>query len=145
MPRKVWHNAHMGQTLPIPVIETPVFQLNWEAASQGVPLSALDEFAAYSGFAVKDFLEVVIPARTLKHRRQRNEPLSLDESDRLARVARLYALGVRVFGDPNKARRWLSKPKERFEGSSPLARMRTELGGRQVEEMLYQIYEGMFA
>ena len=88
---------------------------------------------------------MVIPARTLKHRRQRQEPLSMDESDRLVRVARLYGLGVKVFGNPDKARRWLSKPKERFDGRSPLAMMRTGLGGSAVEEMLYQIDEGMFA
>ena len=70
---------------------------------------------------------------------------NLDESDRLARVARIFELGVRVFGNPDKARRWLSKPKARFEEHSPIAMMRTELGGRQVEEMLYQIDEGMFA
>jgi putative toxin-antitoxin system antitoxin component (TIGR02293 family) len=145
MPRRLWHNAFMSQTLPVPVVQPPVFRLDWAAVERGVPLSALDEFAAYSGFAVKDLLEVVIPARTLKHRRQRQEPFSLDESDRLARVARLYDLGVRVFGNPDKARRWLSKPKHRFAERTPLAMMRTELGGRQVEEMLYQVDEGMFA
>jgi putative toxin-antitoxin system antitoxin component (TIGR02293 family) len=119
--------------------------LDWKAVEQGVPLPALEEFAASSGFALKDLLEVVIPARTLKHRRQRQEPLSLDESDRLARVARVYALAVRVFGNPEKARRWLSKPKIRFDDQTPLAMLRTDLGGRQVEEMLIQIEEGMFA
>jgi putative toxin-antitoxin system antitoxin component (TIGR02293 family) len=135
----------MNQTLPIPVVPAPAFRLDWAEVNQGVPLSALEEFAAFSGFALKDLLEVVIPARTLKHRRQRQESLSLDESDRLARVARLYELGVKVFGNPDKARRWLSKPKHRFEGRSPLAMMRTELGGRGVEEMIYQIDEGVFA
>ena len=42
---------------------------------------------------------MVIPPRTLKHRRQRQEPLNLDESDRLARVARIYELAVKVYGD----------------------------------------------
>jgi len=134
----------MSQTLQIPVVPSP-FILDWKAVEQGVPLPALEEFAASSGFALKDLLEVVIPARTLKHRRQRQESLSLDESDRLARVARVYALAVRVFGNPEKARRWLSKPKIRFDEQTPLAMLRTDLGGRQVEEMLIQIDEGMFA
>jgi len=121
------------------------FQPDWREVERGLPISKLEEFSAYSGFALKDLLEVVIPARTLKHRRQRNEPLSMDESDRLVRVARLYELGVKVFGNPDKARRWLSKPKQRFDGRSPLTMMRTSLGGLAVEEMLYQIDEGMFA
>jgi putative toxin-antitoxin system antitoxin component (TIGR02293 family) len=135
----------MSQVLPIPATVPPPFLLDWRAVEKGVPLSALEEFATYSGFAVKDLLEVVINARTLKHRRQRQEPLSLDESDRLARVAQLYALSLKVFGDAEKARRWLTKPKVRFEERTPLSMMRTELGGRSVEEMLVQIDEGMFA
>lgn len=125
--------------------QSPAFALSWLDIAHGVPLRALEDFSIYSGIALKDLLEVIIPARTLKHRRQRKEPLNLDESDRLARVARLYELAVKVFGDADKARRWLSKPKQRFQELSPVAMMRTELGGRQVEEMLYQIDEGMFA
>jgi putative toxin-antitoxin system antitoxin component (TIGR02293 family) len=135
----------MSQAAAIPVASPPPFSFDWREIERGLPLSVLEEFAAYSGFAVKDFLEVVIPARTLKHRRQRQEPLNLDESDRLARVARLYALAVKVFGNPEKAKHWLTKPKMRFEERTPLAMMHTELGGNGVEEMLYQIDEGVFA
>jgi putative toxin-antitoxin system antitoxin component (TIGR02293 family) len=135
----------MSQTADLPVVSPPPFTFDWREIERGLPLSTLEEFSAYSGIAVKDLLEVVIPARTLKHRRQRQEPLNLDESDRLARVARLWELGVKVFGDPDKARRWLTKPKMRFEERSPLTMMHTDLGSRQVEEMLIQIDEGMFA
>ena len=145
LPQLLWHNVCMGQASPIPPTPSTAFVLDWKDVERGVPVSALEEFAAHSGFALKDLLEVVIPARTLKHRRQRQEPLNLDESDRLARVARVYALAVRVFGNPDKARRWLSKPKIRFNGQAPLSMLRTDLGGRQVEEMLIQIDEGMFA
>ena len=94
---------------------------------------------------MKDLLEVVIPLRTLKHRRQRQERLSPEESDRLARVARLWALGKKIFGNPDKARRWLTKPKIRFEERTPLLMMRTGAGTDAVEEMLIQIDEGYFA
>jgi len=135
----------MGQAAANPVFEPPAFQFDWTAVEKGLPLPTLEEFAAYSGFSMKDLLEVVIPPRTLKHRRQRQEPMSLDESDRLARVARLYELAVHVFGNAGKAQRWLTKPKHRFDERTPLSMMRTELGGRGVEEMLYQIDEGVFA
>ena len=99
----------------------------------------------HSGFSIKQLLEVVIPVRTLKHRRQRLEPLNAEESDRLARVARLWAFAVKVFGNADKARRWLTKPKVRFEDRTPLEMMRTGIGGEAVEEMLGQIEEGYFA
>jgi putative toxin-antitoxin system antitoxin component (TIGR02293 family) len=121
------------------------FQFDWRQVEAGLPLATLDEFAAYSGFSMKELLEVVIPLRTLKHRRQRQEPLNAEESDRLARVARLWELGKKVFGNPDKARRWLTKPKIRFEERTPLAMMRSSAGGDAVEEMLIQIEEGMFA
>ncbi len=145
MPRRLWHNVRMSQLAHTALEPSPAFAFSWLDIAQGVPLRALEDFSIYSGLQLKDLLEVIIPARTLKHRRQRQEPLNLDESDRLARVARLYELAVKVFGDADKARRWLSKPKQRFRELSPVAMMRTELGGRQVEEMLYQIDEGMFA
>jgi len=121
------------------------FIFDWRQVEAGLPLATLEEFVAYSGFPMKDLLEVVIPLRTLKHRRQRQEPLSAEESDRLARVARLWELAVKVFGEPDKARRWLTKPKIRFEERTPLAMMRTGAGTDGVEEMLIQIEEGMFA
>jgi putative toxin-antitoxin system antitoxin component (TIGR02293 family) len=134
----------MSQAVSVPV-QGSALQFDWKTIERGVPLSALEEFAGYSGIGLKELLEVVIPPRTLKHRRERKEPLSLDESDRLARVSRLYDLAVKVFGNPEKARGWLSKSKVRFDERTPLAVMRTETGGRQVEEWLIQIDEGMFA
>lgn len=133
--------AHAAVANPM----SQAFQFGWEQVEQGVPLSALDEFAAYSGIDRKELLEVVIPLRTLKHRKERKEPLSIDESDRLARVARMFELAVKVYGDRTDGRDWLVTPKDRFGGRSPLSLLRTEAGQRAVEEFLYQIDEGVFA
>ena len=135
----------MSQAVPVPPTPSPAFLLDWKDVERGVPVSALEEFATYSGFALKDLLEVVIPARTLKHRRQRREPLSLDESDRLARVARIYELAAKVYGNPDDARKWLAGEKRRFDGKTALAMLRTEAGAQAVEEFLIQIDEGFFA
>jgi putative toxin-antitoxin system antitoxin component (TIGR02293 family) len=135
----------MSQTAAVTLEPSPAFALSWRDIERGVPITLLEEFSAYSGIAMKDLLEVVIPARTLKHRRQRQEPLSLDESDRLARVARIYELAVKVYGDREDGLGWLKHAKDRFSGKSPLALLRTEAGERAVEEFLYQIDEGVFA
>ena len=134
----------MSQTSAVPA-SPPPFEFDWRDVERGLPLSALEEFSAYSGIPVKDLLEVVIPARTLKHRRERKEPLNLDESDRLVRVARMYELAVNVYGDREDGRGWLTHAKECFNERSPLAMLRTEAGERAVEEILYQIDEGVFA
>ena len=144
LPHKMWHNVLMSQSAVIPA-SPPPFTYDWRDIERGLPLSAIDEFSAYSGIPVKDLLEVVIPPRTLKHRRQRKQSLNIDESDRLARVARMYDLAVKVYGDREDGRNWLAGNMRRFEGNTALSMLRTEAGERAVEEFLYQIDEGMFA
>jgi putative toxin-antitoxin system antitoxin component (TIGR02293 family) len=143
MPQKSWHNVFMSQAAT--VTAPPPFTYDWRDIERGLPLSALDEFSAYSGIAVKDLLEVVIPARTLKHRRERKEPLNLDESDRLARVAKMYELAVKVYKDRNDGREWLTSSMRRFDGKTALSMLRTEAGERAVQDFLIQIDEGYFA
>jgi len=115
-----------------------------DSVEAGLPLTAISDFLATSGLQFKDIYEVVIPSRTLKHRRARQEPLNLDESDKFARLVRVYDQTLKVFADKEKALRWLNKPKHRFSERTPIQMLRTELGGRMVEEMLIQIDEGMF-
>ena len=126
-------------------VSVPPFLPDWKDVEKGLPLAALDKFSEYSGIAVKDLLEVVIPLRTLKHRRQRNEPLSIDESDRLARVARIYELAARVYKDRSDGRDWLLRPKRRFDGKTALSMLRTSAGAQAVQDSLIQIDEGYFA
>ena len=88
---------------------------------------------------------LLLPRRTLAHRRARRESLSRDESDRVVRLARIAALGEHVFGEPERSWRWLRAAKRQFQGRSPLQFVATEAGARLVEELLYRIDEGMAA
>jgi putative toxin-antitoxin system antitoxin component (TIGR02293 family) len=117
---------------------------DFTSVEHGIALDELAAFVADSGLGWANVYETVIPSRTLKHRKARNEPLSLDESDRFARLVRLYQFAVKVFGESEQALRWLSLPKDRFDNRTPIQMLRTDIGGRLVEEMLVQIDEGMF-
>ena len=86
--------------------------------------------------------DVIVPLRTLKTRLAKQERLTVAESDRLFRVAHVLALARTVLGDSKKAARWLRKPKERFDGQSPMALVRSSQGVWMVEEMLMQLAEG---
>jgi len=138
-----WHNVPMSHANPVP-ISPPPFTYDWRDVERGLPLSTLQEFSAYSGISMKELLQVVIPARTLKHRRQRNEPLSAEESDRLARVAKIYELAVKVYGNREDGKEWMVRPKRRFDEKAPLAMLRTEAGEEAVQESLIQLAEGMY-
>mgnify|MGYP001599001802 CR=1 FL=1 len=98
-----------------------------------------------SGLSDDEVYSLVLPRRTLTHRRARGEALSRDESDRAVRVARIAALGEEVFGDRERAWRWLRAAKRQFQGRSPLQLVATEAGARLVEELLYRIDDGMAA
>jgi len=87
---------------------------------------------------------VVIPQRTLQHRRSRREKLTLEESDRVLRLLRLLSLAESVYEDRDRALAWLRRPHARLGGRAPLSLLRTDTGGRIVEELLVQIDEGMF-
>jgi len=87
---------------------------------------------------------IVIPLRTLQHRRSRREKLTIEESDRVLRVIRALALAESVYGSRERALGWLREPHPRLEGRTPLSLLRTDTGSRIVEELLIQIDEGMF-
>ena len=65
-----------------------------------------------------------------------------EETDRTARI---IALAVQVFGDRRKALRWLRSKDNRIHGRTPMSMLHTESGGRVVENMLWQIDEGIYA
>jgi putative toxin-antitoxin system antitoxin component (TIGR02293 family) len=105
---------------------------------------AIDAFRE-SGLTDEEIYSLIVPRRTLTHRRARREALSRDESDRVVRVARVIALCQEVFGDPERAWRWLRDAKRQFQGRTPLNLLASEAGARLVEELLYRIDEGMAA
>jgi putative toxin-antitoxin system antitoxin component (TIGR02293 family) len=88
---------------------------------------------------------LIVPRRTLAHRVAKHQPLSKEESDRAVRVARITTMAERAFHDPQKAWRWLRKPKRRFEAKTPIEMLATEAGARLVEEMVLQFEHGIFA
>jgi putative toxin-antitoxin system antitoxin component (TIGR02293 family) len=87
---------------------------------------------------------VVIPSRTLQHRRSRREKLTVEESDRVLRVIRVLSLTESIYGTRDLALDWLRKPNARLDGRAPLSLLKTDTGSRIVEELLIQIDDGMF-
>lgn len=147
MPTSLWHNVLMENASAaerrLPLMHS--LRLDLQTVESGVSVATMADFVAASGLRFTDIYDVVIPARTLKHRKARRESLSPDESDKLARLIRVYDHAVRVLGTQEKALHWLNKSLKRFAGRSPIQMLRTEFGARMVEEMLGQIDYGLFA
>ena len=97
------------------------------------------------GYSQDEIFALVVPKRTFARRVKRGEPLTVEETDRAVRLARVAELAERIFGDKGKAHRWLRKPKRALSHATPLAYLASEAGARLVEDMLYRIDSGFFA
>src|SRR4029453_2732721 len=111
---------------------------------EGLRTNAIEELRR-SGLTDDEIYSLVVPRRTLTHRRARREALSREESDRAVRLARIAALSEHGFGHGERAWHWLRAAKRQFRDRSPLQLTATEAGARLVEELLYRIDEGMAA
>lgn len=92
-----------------------------------------------------EYRRALIPDRTLLRRLSTGSALTAEEGERVLEAAHLLALALRVFGSEEKARKWLSTPKTRFNGSSPLVLATSAPGVRAIEQLLGEIEEGYFA
>jgi putative toxin-antitoxin system antitoxin component (TIGR02293 family) len=68
-----------------------------------------------------------------------------DESDRLLRLARVFARARQVFDDGESAARWMALPNRALGGVAPLTLLDTDIGVDQVREELGRIEHGIFA
>ena len=108
----------------------------------GLPFSALESVRERLGLSVPEAANVLqMPARTLARRRQ-SRKLAADESDRLYRLARIAAHAVAVFGSEDKAGAWLRRPNRALGGDVPIQVLDTDLGARQIEDLLGRIEHG---
>src|SRR6266571_3306592 len=81
------------------------------SVEKGLPVSPLD---------VRGFAYRVVPKPTLERRRKQKQHLTTDESDRLARVAKVFAFGLEVFRDEAKVRDFLNRPHPMLDDKVPL-------------------------
>jgi len=111
----------------------------------GFAYDTFRRFMAQTLIAKSQLAELVgIAERTLSRRKDAGW-LTPDESERLLRVARVFGSAVALFeGDRETARRWLSTPKRALGARVPLEMIKTEVGAREVEDLILRIEHGVF-
>jgi len=72
-------------------------------------------------------------------RRRSGGRLAPFESDRLYRLARIVALAQESLGSHERAVHWLNHPNRALGSVAPVTTLDTELGARQVENVLGRI------
>ena len=113
-----------------------------KAVAGGLPKQALKKTALRVFPASRDATRLVyrvVPEATYKRRTR----LTAAESERTERLARVVAAAESVWDNRDDARRWLTTPLRELSGKTPIETAMTELGARQVEELLDRIFYGL--
>ena len=111
----------------------------------GLPVKAVENVVKTGALRAAELHALVIPRRTLAHRKRRWGRLSGEQSDRLARVVRVVTSAEEAIGDSAKAARWLRKPNRALQGRRPLDLLVSDVGARLVERELGHIEHGLGA
>src|SRR5271157_5322084 len=113
-----------------------------EAIREGFPLEVLQELMRASGLTLKELAGALDLSPRSLQRRRRGGRLARYESDRLYRLARIVAISNEYLGGHERALRWLKRPNRALGGLAPITAIDTELGARQVENILGRIAYG---
>lgn len=113
------------------------------AVRKGLPFSAFETVLREVDLPQKQLSTILgIPTRTIARRKEIRQ-LTAAESDRLYRVARVAVLAASVLGDMDKARAWLKHPNRGLGDEVPLNLLDTDIGVRQVEDVLVRLEYGI--
>ncbi len=113
-----------------------------ERVSEGLPKAALRNTVRHlfdSPAEANDLMYRIVPEATYKRRTR----LTAAESERTERLARVIASAEVVWDDRADAKQWLLTPHPELNGKKPLDAAMSELGARQVEDLLDRIYYGI--
>lgn len=108
------------------------------AVEDGLPVPALDAAVRHVSTNDRDAAELkyrIVPKTTLHRRRK----LSSEESQRLERLARMAALAEQVWEDDALAHEFLISAQPQLGGERPVDLARSDLGTREVEDLLMAI------
>jgi putative toxin-antitoxin system antitoxin component (TIGR02293 family) len=109
---------------------------------EGLSLAVVDQALADGRITAAELDRLALSRKTLAHRRSLGS-LTPDQSDRLSRLLRMIEETENTFGDREKAHAWLRRPTTLLDGETPLDRLDTDIGTRQVEAILGRIAHGL--
>lgn len=133
--------AEIGQVLKLNPLPETVEELE-EMVREGLPKESLrasvqsliDDLSAR-----RELMNELVPEATFKRRTR----LNLDESEKVARLARVLASAIHVWSSEHDAQVFLNTPHPELGGRTPLDVARTELGARRVEALLWALFFGI--
>ena len=111
----------------------------------GLPVKELNELQATLAVPMEKLVPMLGISKATLHRRKIKGRLDQAESDRVVRFARLMGKAVEVMESEENARQWLTSPQFGLGGAVPLQYAETEVGAREVENLLGRIEYGVYS
>lgn len=115
------------------------------AVKAGLDVRVFVDVARRLGISEASLAEIAGIAPTTLGRRKRAGALTPDESEHVLRLAALLEHATRVFEDEGDAADWLRTPNVALGGVTPLALADTELGAREVDDLLGRLEHGVYS
>lgn len=110
----------------------------------GLPFANAERLARHTGIALpRIFAAVNLSPRTMERRRTQKN-MTTDESQKIARFARIVALGDEVFADSRVTSQWLQRANRALNGMQPIELLDTDDGAREVEAVLLRLEHGVY-
>lgn len=111
---------------------------------EGMPKGALDFFVNGLGKSKNGEIAVslrnkIVPRATYN----RVDRFNLQVSETTERMARLYAMALAVFAEPEAAVHFMTSPHPELDDRAPFEAALTEIGGREVEEVIERGLHGL--
>lgn len=104
--------------------------------------AAVENLGAFLDVSAPRVLKLVIGNARTAQRRKEQGALTEEESDRLARIARVTRRAVEAFGDGRRAKAWLLREGRVFGGRAPIELLATDAGAEAVTDELGRIESG---
>jgi|SRR4051812_40904740 putative toxin-antitoxin system antitoxin component (TIGR02293 family) len=111
----------------------------------GLPVRELNDLQVTLEVPMEKLVPMLGISKATLHRRKAEGKLDPAESDRVVRFARLMGKAVKVMESTENARQWLTSPQFGLGGAVPLEYAETELGAREVEDLLGRIEYGVYS
>lgn len=115
------------------------------AVRSGLPVRELEALQTTLAVPMEKLVPLLGISKATLHRRKQAGRLDQAESDRVLRFARLMGRAVEVMESEANARQWLASPQFGLNGAVPLEYAETEIGAREVEDLLGRIEHGVYS
>ncbi|MEL6580233.1 MAG: antitoxin Xre/MbcA/ParS toxin-binding domain-containing protein [Cyanobacteria bacterium J06621_12] len=113
--------------------------------TEGLPAELVEIFVDRIYPNSPNYYYEVVPRSTLNRKLKDGSPLPLQYSERVERLARIYAFALEVWDSEEDAREFMTKKHPMLDDRTPFEASMTDLGARQVEQVLGRLMFGSAA